>query len=78
MARNLDGNSRSEQTAKGEQKANRDNRKFKNRRKSMSLKEIPKVNRDKSATSASPYFRPRHGQSVTTSAVSAAVAAGSG
>jgi len=34
-ARNLDGNSRSEQTAKGEQKANRDNRKFKNHRKSM-------------------------------------------
>jgi hypothetical protein len=59
-----------EAKAKGEEKAlaavparrgeaaNRDNPKFKNRHKSMARKEIPKVNRDKNATSASPDLRP--------------------
>jgi hypothetical protein len=44
--------------AKGEEKANRDNPKIKNRRNHMILQHIPKVNRDKYATSASPHFRP--------------------
>ena len=47
-----------EENSKGEEKANRDNPKIKNRRNHQQTKDIPKVNRDKIATSASPHFRP--------------------
>jgi len=47
-----------EQTAKGEQKANRDNRKFKNLRNPLQPKDISKVNRDKNSSLASPHLRP--------------------
>jgi len=47
----------SEAKAKGEEKSNRDNPKFKNRRNLMQPNDIPKVNRDKNTTSTSPHFR---------------------
>jgi hypothetical protein len=46
----------------GEEKANRDNAEFKNRRNLRAIKDIPKVNRDKNACSTSPQFRPSHQQ----------------
>jgi hypothetical protein len=41
----------------GEEKANRDNHKIKIRGNPLKSKDIPKVNRDKNACSASPIFR---------------------
>jgi hypothetical protein len=49
----------SEAKAKSEEKANRDNPIFKNRRNSLLTKGITKPNRDKNSTSGSPDFR-RH------------------
>jgi hypothetical protein len=47
----------SEQTAKREEKANRSNPEFKNRRNRQQTNGIPKVNRDKNARSALLFFR---------------------
>jgi len=47
-----------EYKSKGEEKANRDNRKIKNRGKHLSAHYIAKVNRDKNSISASLSFRP--------------------
>ncbi len=46
-----------EEQAKGEEKSNRDNPTFKNRRNPMKRKEKTFSNRDKNTTSASPHFR---------------------
>src|SRR5580658_9348608 len=47
-----------EEQAKGEEKSNRNNPTFKNRRNLMNPNEITFSNRDKNTTSASPHFRP--------------------
>ena len=56
----------SEKKPKGEEKANRDNPKFKNRCNPMILRHILFSNRDKNAISASPQFRPTPGKSRRT------------
>jgi hypothetical protein len=54
-----------EERAKGEEKSNRDNPIFKNRRNPFTPKEKTFSNRDKNSTSGLPYFRPweRHSAS---------------
>jgi hypothetical protein len=49
--------SHSDQTAKGEQKANRYKAKIKNGRNQQQTKGIQKVNRDKNSGSISPFLR---------------------
>jgi hypothetical protein len=45
-------------SSRGERKADRDNPEFKNRRNQQQTNDIPKVNRDKNASSGSPDFCP--------------------
>jgi hypothetical protein len=47
-----------EEQAKGEEKSNRDNPTFKNRRNPMNPNDITFSNRDKNTTSGSPHLRP--------------------
>jgi hypothetical protein len=54
----------------GEEEANGDNVEFKNRRKCIIPMHIAKVNRDKTATCGSPYFRPRAATGLKPLAVS--------
>jgi hypothetical protein len=57
--RTVDGDPfESEQQAKGEEKSNRNNPTFKNRRNLMNPNDITFSNRNKNTTSASPQFRP--------------------
>ena len=55
-----------EKQAKGEEKSNRNNATFKNRRNLMSPNDITFSNRDRNTTSASPHFRPPRSQSEDT------------
>ncbi len=52
------GRSGGEERAKGEEKSNRNNPTFKNRRNPLAPKEKPVSNRNKNATSGLPHFRP--------------------
>ena len=57
--RSMNASVRESRTVRGEQKANRDNAKIKNRHNALQRKEIAKPNSDKNASCPSPHLHPK-------------------